>query len=280
VQELKRAVVEGVTLEYEDQGTGEPVVCIHGAFIADTFGPLLADSAWEGRYRLINYHRRGYAGSSPARKPLSMAEQAADCVRLLSHLGMANVHVVGHSLGGSIGLQLALDAPGLVHTLTLLEAAGVAGGESAALYRQGLTRSLERYREAGPVVAVDEFLRMRCPDYRDILQRVLPQAFEQAVADAGTFFEAELPVVLDWQFGEDDARRIAQPALVVLGERSVALHPRFAETHRLLMTWLPNAAEYVLPDATHLLQVESPDAMAQALAGFLARHPLGTSPTA
>jgi pimeloyl-ACP methyl ester carboxylesterase len=46
------------------------------------------------------------------------------------------------------------------------------------------------------------------------------------------------------------------------------------------MTWLPNAAEYVLPDATHLLQVESPDAMAQALAGFLARHPLGTSPTA
>jgi pimeloyl-ACP methyl ester carboxylesterase len=86
------------------------------------------------------------------------------------------VHVVGHSLGGSIGLQLALDAPWVVHTLTLVEVAGVGGVESAALYRQELTHSLQRYREAGPVVAVDEFLRMRCPDYRETLRRVLPQS--------------------------------------------------------------------------------------------------------
>jgi pimeloyl-ACP methyl ester carboxylesterase len=83
--------------------------------------------------------------------------------------------------------------------------------------------------------------------------------------------------VLNWQFGKEEARRIVQPALVVLGERS-ALHPRFAETHRLLMTWLPSAEEYVLPDVTHLLHVESPGPVAQALAEFLARHPFRTSP--
>ena len=42
------------------------MVFIHGAFIADTFRPLLAEPSLAGHYRLILYHRRGYAGSSRA----------------------------------------------------------------------------------------------------------------------------------------------------------------------------------------------------------------------
>ena len=62
---MARAVIDGVALEYDDCGVGEPVVCIHGAFIADVFRPLLrgADGLAD-RYRLISYHRRGYCGSS------------------------------------------------------------------------------------------------------------------------------------------------------------------------------------------------------------------------
>jgi 3-oxoadipate enol-lactonase len=103
---------------------------------------------------------------------------------------------------------------------------------------------------------------------------VLPGAFDQAVADAATFFEAELPAGLEWAFGEDEAKRVAQPVLVVLGEKSVALHPRFAETQELLLSWLPNAEGFLLPGATHFLQVEKPRAMAEALADFFVRHPM------
>ncbi len=94
------------------------------------------------------------------------------------------------------------------------------------------------------------------------------------MADAGTFFESELPAGLDWQFGEQEARHVRQPVLVVLGERSGVLHPRFVETQQLLLGWLPNAEGFVLPDATHFLQVENPSGMAEALADFCARHPL------
>lgn len=103
---------------------------------------------------------------------------------------------------------------------------------------------------------------------------MLPGAAEQAVRDAATCFEHDFAGGLAFRFGPDEARQIGQPALVVLGEGSVALHPRFSETQRLLLDWLPNAEGFVLPGATHLLQLEDPGGMAEALAGFFARHPL------
>ena len=271
---MDRANIDGITLEYDDAGAGEPVVCIHGAFIADPFLPLLSERGLATRYRLITYHRRGYVGSTGSGANVSLAEQAGDCRRLLAHLGVERAHVVGHSLGGAIGIQLALDAPQLVHTLSLLEAA-VMVGESAHLYRQGLVGSVQRYREAGARVTIGEFMQARWPEYREHLEHVLPGAFEQAVADADTCFSADLPAVLDSHFGEAEAGQITQPVLVVLGEKSVALDPRFEETYRLLLEWLPNAEGFVLPGATHFLQVENPRDMADALVDFYARHPLG-----
>jgi pimeloyl-ACP methyl ester carboxylesterase len=76
---VARFVVDGVTLEYEESGVGEPVVFIHGVLIADSFRPLRLDFGQVDRYRLITYHRRGYVGSSRPREPVSLAEQAADC---------------------------------------------------------------------------------------------------------------------------------------------------------------------------------------------------------
>jgi pimeloyl-ACP methyl ester carboxylesterase len=65
----------------------------------------------------------------------------------------------------------------------------------------------------------------------------------------------------------------------VLGERSVALHPRFAETYHLLLDWFPNAEGFVLPRVTHFLQLENPRDMAGALTDFYALHPLDESAT-
>jgi pimeloyl-ACP methyl ester carboxylesterase len=268
---LERARSDGAELEYEVAGTGEPVVFIHGAFIADTFRPLLAEPSLAGRYRLILYHRRGYAGSSRASEPVSVARQAADCRALLRHLGVQRAHVVGHSYGGDVTLQLALDTPGVVHSLALLEP-GLMVGASAQGYRESLARGVERYREAGAEAVVDEFLQARWPGYRGTLDNVLPGAFDQAVADAETWFEHEVSGQLGWHFGEAEARRISQPTLSVLGGESDAHWSRFGETHRLLLAWLPHAEGFVLPGATHFMQIQDPRGMAEALAAFWARY--------
>ena len=46
-------------------GVGEPVVLVHGSIIADAFAPLLREPALTGKYQLVSYHRRGFAGSAP-----------------------------------------------------------------------------------------------------------------------------------------------------------------------------------------------------------------------
>ena len=193
----------------------------------------------------------------------------------LLHLGVERAHVVGHSYGGIVALQLALDAPSVAHSLALLEP-GLMVGAGAQGYRESLARGVERYQEAGAEVVVDEFLRGRWPGYRATLDRVLPGAFAQAVADAVTWFEREASGQLGWHFGETEVRRIGQPTLSVLGGESDALWSRFGETHRLLLEWLPHAEGFVLPGATHFMQIENPRGVAEVLAAFWARHRLAT----
>jgi pimeloyl-ACP methyl ester carboxylesterase len=180
---------------------------------------------------------------------------------------------VGHSYGGAVALQLALDTPGVAHSLALLEPALMVGA-SAQGYRESLARGVERYREADAAVVVDEFLKARWPQYRATLDRVLPGAFAQAVADAETWFEREVSGQLNWRFGEAEARRISQPTLSVLGGESDVLWSRLGETHRLLLDWLPHAEGFVLPGATHFMQIQDPRGMAEALAAFWAHHRL------
>ena len=198
---MERATIDGVELAYEVSGAGEPVVFIHGAFIAETFRPLVDESSLGEKYQLVVYHRRGYGESGSVSEPVGMARQAADCRALLDHLEIGRAHVVGHSYGGAVALQLALDAPEYVHSLALLEPALMVG-ESAEGYRESLAGAIERYREAGAAAVVDEALEARWPGYREPLERALPGAFEQAVADAETTVEYELGGLLDWSFTE------------------------------------------------------------------------------
>jgi pimeloyl-ACP methyl ester carboxylesterase len=272
---MERAKVGEITLAYETSGAGEPVILIHGGLVADAFRPLLTEPELTSRYWLILYHRRGYGESGPVSDPVSVGSQVEDCAGLLQHLDVDKAHIVGHSYGGVVALQMALDHPAMVHSLALLEPA-LAVGKSGEEYRASLERGITHYRETDTEaeVLVDAFLRARWPEYRSRLDHVLPGAFDQAVADAGTAFDRELPGLLDWHFGEAEAQRIHQPTLSVLGDRSNDFSPRFAEVHQFLQSWLPRAEGFVLPDATHFLQVENPQDMASALADFWERHPL------
>ena len=108
---MEHIIVDGVKLEVDIRGSTAPVVFIHGSILADAFVPLLAEPAIKEHYRVIKYHRRGFAGSDRTNGPISVARQAADCRVILKQLGIERAHIVGHSYGGVIALQLALDAP-------------------------------------------------------------------------------------------------------------------------------------------------------------------------
>jgi pimeloyl-ACP methyl ester carboxylesterase len=264
---VQRVAFDGIEIEYETAGAGEYIVFVHHGAGADWFRPLLNERALSARFSVLHYHRAGYAGSSALAGPITFDEEAQRLGGLMRALHIERAHVVGHSASGCMALQFALDLPETVHSVALLEPALMAVPSPP-----DVPRSIEMFRAGDRRGAVETFLRATCgANAPSVLEQVDPNAMAQALADSDTFFTRELPALRQWQFGPDEARRIRQPVLAVLGARSDS---RFHQRQQLLLEWLPHAEPFVLAEAGHLLHLENPQELAQALAAFCLRHPI------
>jgi hypothetical protein len=143
----------------------------------------------------------------------------------------------------------------LIGSLALLEPA-VFGGQPDL---DALSKGQERYRQEGAEVVIDDFLKQRFgTGYRPHLDRVLPGSFGQAVADAATWFEHEVPGVRAWTFEAHQAQRITQPVLAVLGGESDRLWPRFGATQRRLLSSLSTVEGLMLPGVSDAMSIQIP----------------------
>ena len=270
--EMKRAPVEGGEIEYIVQGSGEPILLIHGAHIADAYMPLMSESALSD-YQLIRYRRRGYAGSSPAEGPVEtyIARAAADAISLLNHLGIDHAHIAGHSSGGIIALQVAQDAPDIVKSLILLEPAIVKVPANAGPESQEFGDALyELYNAGNSSGALDLFLGgegVIGPEWRSDLAELIPDAVEQVEADAATFFDLEFIAVGLWEHDEEKLSSMEQPVMYILGTETL---PYFRENKDLLVhTWFPQTVDLEVEGVNHALFMKDPQTIAQGIADFL-----------
>jgi pimeloyl-ACP methyl ester carboxylesterase len=259
---MKRAPVAGGELEYEVRGSGEPVLFIHGAHIADSFLPLMSEPSLAS-YGLIRYHRRGHVSSTPSVGPFSIEQEAADALALLQHLRLERAHVVGHSSGGVIALQLALDMPDAVHSLVLIEPALI---RDRSAFSSWVTPMIERYQAGDASGAVDAF--MVRPTWRTEVARTVPGGPEQADKDARAFFEVEIRAVLQWKWNGSELQQISQPILYV--NQSGA---DWEDKKQHIGAWFPKADHHLVDNVSHLLPMQNPAAVAQGVSDFLKRHP-------
>lgn len=115
------------SLHYEILGDGPPLLLIAGlASDGASWGPLLAELS--GR-QLIVVDNRG-AGRTRSAGPIRFADYVADIASLIEALGIGPVDVVGHSLGGAIGLWLAAAHPHLAKRLVTLTSGGTSASKT------------------------------------------------------------------------------------------------------------------------------------------------------
>jgi pimeloyl-ACP methyl ester carboxylesterase len=268
---MKSVRTNGIELEYEVTGSGEPLLLI-SPVIADGVLPLFSDPALSDRYRLIRYHKRGWLGSTHAPPPVSIADHAADAAALLEYLSIPRAHVVGHSSGAAVAAQLALDAPGRVHTLGLLELTLFSVPIGPAFLEQA-GPVLESYESGDAAGAVAAFLSsvsgLDWAECQAVLEKHVPGAVANAIKDADTFFSIELPSLVEWMFGADQAATIDRPVLSVLGGRTGQL---WVETAEFLRSSLPDVEECRIDGVGHFLHMERPKPVARAIAEFVARN--------
>jgi pimeloyl-ACP methyl ester carboxylesterase len=275
---MQRATINGEDLEYNDQSSynKEAVVLIHGGMFADMYMPLVSQPSLSDNYRLVTYHRRGYAGSSHnLLDGVSIQQQAADCKELMRILDINRAHIVGYSNAGLIALQLAIDASDMVHSLSLLEPALVGFVPSGQEFANQMQIVMNLLQEGNKPKALDTFLSTvfeGSPQYREIIDRQLPQgAFDMAVRDLDIMFRLEAPALQSWTFTVEDTKHIRQPILYLGGEDSAKY---FQEVRTLVSSWFPHREEIMLPQTTHMLHMMNPELVADGLRNFLSKNHL------
>jgi pimeloyl-ACP methyl ester carboxylesterase len=267
--EVDHLEFDDVELAYQLDERGERVVLVHASPFVSWYTPLVEQLT---EFSTLRYRRHVRASDSGGYRPLTVAEDAIICARLMDHVGWPTAHVVGHSYGALVALQLAAAAPERVGSIALLEPAA-RGISNSAQVAAALQPVIAAYKVGDKAGAVDGFLRHVCGDgYRAALDRQVPDAFGEALEEADLFFQAEMPAVQQWSFGPADAERIAQPVLNVLGAESAS---RFVEGSELVQSWFPRAERLSVPEAGHLLMVQNPTAVARGLSEFYSQHPIG-----
>jgi pimeloyl-ACP methyl ester carboxylesterase len=119
---MSYADVNGLSLYYEEQGSGEPLVLLHGGIGAgEMFAAILPELA--ARRRVITVDLQGHGRTADIDRPLRPESMADDVAALIEHLGLGQADVMGYSLGGLVALRTAIQHPRLVRRLVLVSVA-------------------------------------------------------------------------------------------------------------------------------------------------------------
>ena len=260
----------GLSFAYVEEGSGPPVVLVHGSVSdyrewAHQMAPLAR------RYRVIAYSRRYHWPNPPpgADADASLDRQVDDLAAFIKALGIAPAHIVGHSFGGAVALNLALRHPELVRTLILIEpgVVGVLGNmpedDPVSKEAQAIRAAMKEAFASGDAERI----------VRTYAAHVAPGEFEKAGTEVRQMLLANAQAFqLDYNsrrppFTCDDARRVVVPALVVFGGRSPFGLQRIAETAARCMK---SAGLVKIPQATHWVQRPHARAFNDAALTFLA----------
>lgn len=112
---------QAVDLHFEERGSGLPVIIMHGLFGSLGNWRAVAQSL-SSRYRVINVDLRNH-GRSPHTPGLDYELMAADILQLMDRLGLQRAHLLGHSLGGKLGMLLADREPERFSRLVVVDIA-------------------------------------------------------------------------------------------------------------------------------------------------------------
>ena len=115
------AEVNGINLYYETQGTGRPLILLHGGLgSGEMFGPVLPLLAQQ--HQVVAVDLQGHGRTADIDRPIDVKLMADDIAALIDHLALARPDIVGYSLGGGVALQTAVKYPSKVRRLVAVSA--------------------------------------------------------------------------------------------------------------------------------------------------------------
>ncbi len=253
VSQLQTFEFEGCRFAYRVDGEGPPLVMIQGVGAHGTaYNPQV--EILKAHYTCLTFDNRGIGASQPAARKLTVNQMARDTLALMDHLGWGSAHIVGHSLGGLISLELALIARPRVRSLTLLNT--FANGADATRMTLRLLWIGLRLRFAPRQMRRNAFMELVAPGddkakAKDLAER-LALVFGHDIADLPPISNRQLSALS----AHDVTTRLAElsgiPTLVISGEKDLIARP---SSGRAIASGIPGARYLEIAGASHAFPV-------------------------
>jgi pimeloyl-ACP methyl ester carboxylesterase len=238
-------MVNGLNMYYEIQGTGRPLVLIHGGVctIDTCFGKVRPPLA--KNWMTVAVELQGHGHTADVDRPLTFEQLAKDTATLLRQLKIENADVVGYSIGGGVALQIAMRYPDLVRKLVVI---------GTTYNNQGLVPGL-----------LLVFKTMKPEDVPEEFQ----EAYERTAPDPkhwSTLVAKVMKLGLEFKgWRPEEIQSVKAPVLVMIGDDDIVRPEHAVQMFRLL----PHAQLAVLPGADHFLPMQRSDWAVPMIEAFL-----------
>ncbi len=242
--------VNGVHMYYESHGTGTPLVLLHGGVLTIDLNfagliPTLAKT-----HQVIGVEMQGHGRTADIDRAITPAALAGDIVGLLDHLGIERAHVLGHSMGAAVTLELAISNGDRVRSIVPI---------SASVRIEGMHPDLmdpSRFATSDRLPTQDDFA-----DFREAYVRLAPhpEQFDAFLAK----MSASAADLKGWS--DEQLAGITAPTLIVQGDHDFVTNEHGAVMQQLI----PGAKLAVLPGTTHMQVTRRADYLLPMLAAFL-----------
>jgi pimeloyl-ACP methyl ester carboxylesterase len=256
--------VGDLRIAYRESGSGPPVLFINGTGESG--------ATWAGMmralpdYRCVAIDNRDTGESSYVSTSYTPADLAGDAMTVIETLDLAPSHVVGFSLGGAVGQEVAIARPDLVRSLVQLSTWARSDGYFIAEMNnwQAIRRAYWD-DEASFLLSLQAWLFSPATFANEDLRRSIYTMWleEETQQPEGWIRQTEADIAHDTL---DRLSAVRAPALVIVGEDDICTPPRYADE---LARALPHSELVRIPDAGHCAVFEQPEAVARAIRTFL-----------
>ena len=262
---MSKVQINNVELYYKEHGTGvKHIVFIHGFLSSSNMWKNFYLSHLHEKYHAYAVDVRGHGRSHHIKQGCNLIQLADDVYQFARHLQIERCTYIGMSMGGAIGVQLALDHPEILNGLILMNPG------LGSVFSEGY-----KYKLVTPFLSLMAKNRWLLKIFlKSTLTRPLPEEIlhdflnDAMLVSRETWMEYLHPS--NRILSLDRIRRFEVPTLVMIGNKD---HSLPLDLQHQLADIIPNAHKIVFDDEGHGMVIENPEAVFKAMSSFIEQLP-------
>jgi 3-oxoadipate enol-lactonase len=253
--------VNNLTVSYIDEGSGAPIVLIHGFCGSPAYWEKIIPVLSQNN-RIIVPALRGHGMSSAVNDPYSIEDMATDIRLLLDELKINEVTLLGHSLGGYVALAFAEKNPELLSGFGLIHSTAFPDSEEA---KQGRKNNIELVRENGIEPLIKNLVpKLFSPAHVKEMAEEMKLVTEIGINTSVTGAKGALNAMQERPDRNDVLKNSTCPILLVAGK-----HDQLIPVEKVFSVQSPLIQQVLMEEAGHLAMIEDPTKLTKIIQDFV-----------